>query len=91
MSVSSYADLDADLLRDTCHGDDPPSANEQLADFFQEFFAHSLAVQREVYQDLSPYLQAAIDTERVLCKRVGLAAVREQTDDWRAAHLGRTG
>jgi hypothetical protein len=90
VTVTSYGDLDLDVRRDSCHGDEPPSADEQMRDFFSEFFAHSLAEQDLEYPGLSPYLQAAIDAERALCKRVGLAAVREQSDQWRAAHLGRT-
>jgi hypothetical protein len=88
MSVTSYGDLDADFRRDADHSYQP-SADEQMRDFFQEFFAHSLAVQDRVYLGLSPYLQDAIDTERALCTRVGLAAARETTDEWRAAQEGR--
>jgi hypothetical protein len=87
--LSAYADLDLDARRDSCHFDEPPSADEQMRDFFAEFFAHSLAVQDRVYRDLSPYLQSAIDAERAMCKRVGIAAVRETTDEWRAAQEGR--
>jgi hypothetical protein len=88
MTVTSYGDLDADARRDTDQSYQP-SADEQLEDFFAEFFAHSLAVQEWVYGELSPYLQDAINAERAIRERLFVAAVREQTDDWHAAQAGK--